>query len=102
MQPVARAPDGRRAKLKRWALAASLGGFLFGYQVGVVGGALLSVRRDFGLSAFEQGLLVSLLPLGAIAGSLINGRLADAFGRRRTLLLDAVVPRRRSTRCRSS
>jgi SP family galactose:H+ symporter-like MFS transporter len=81
----------RNARLRRWALAASLGGFVLGYQVGVVGGALLSVRRDFGMSAFEQGLLVSLLPLGAMVGSVINSRLADAFGRRRTLMLDAVV-----------
>jgi sugar porter (SP) family MFS transporter len=80
-----------RATLKRWALAASLGGFLFGYQIGVIGGALLSVRRDFRLSALDQGLLVSVLPLGAMVGSLVNSRLADAVGRRRTLLLDAVV-----------
>jgi sugar porter (SP) family MFS transporter len=77
--------------LKRWALAASLGGFLFGYQVGVVGGALLSVRRDFGLSPLQQGVLVSLLPLGAMVGSVVNGRLADALGRRRTLLLDGIA-----------
>jgi sugar porter (SP) family MFS transporter len=64
---------------------------VFGYQLGVIGGALLSVRRDFGMGALQQGLLVSLLPLGALAGSVINGRLADALGRRRTLLLDAVV-----------
>jgi sugar porter (SP) family MFS transporter len=87
---VAPARSGR-AKLRRWALAASLGGFLFGYQVGVVGGALLSVRRDFGLSALDQGLLVSLLPLGALVGSIVNGRVADEFGRRRTLMLDAAV-----------
>jgi SP family galactose:H+ symporter-like MFS transporter len=87
---VARTRSGR-AKLRRWALAASLGGFLFGYQVGVVGGALLSVRRDFRMGALEQGLLVSLLPLGALVGSIVNGRLADAFGRRRTLMLDGVV-----------
>jgi sugar porter (SP) family MFS transporter len=85
-----RTPDGR-AKLKRWALAASLGGFVFGYQVGVIGGVLLAARHDFRMSALEQGLLVSLLPLGAMAGSLINGRVADALGRRRTLLVDAGV-----------
>jgi sugar porter (SP) family MFS transporter len=57
----------------------------------VIGGALLSVRRDFGMSALQQGLLVSLLPLGALAGSVINGLLADALGRRRMLLVDAAV-----------
>jgi sugar porter (SP) family MFS transporter len=77
--------------LRRWALAASLGGFLFGYQVGVVGGALLSVRHAFGLSPLQQGVLVSLLPLGAMIGSVVNGRLADVLGRRRTLLLDGIA-----------
>jgi sugar porter (SP) family MFS transporter len=68
-----------------------MGGFVFGYQAGVLSGALLSIRRDFGLSSFEQGALVSLLPLGAMVGSLVNGRLADALGRRGTLMVDAVV-----------
>jgi SP family galactose:H+ symporter-like MFS transporter len=87
---VPRTPKGA-ARLQRWALAASLGGFLIGYQLGVVGGALLSVGREFRLGPFQQGLLVSLLPLGAMVGSVINGRLADVFGRRRTLMLDAVL-----------
>ncbi|HEV7641373.1 MAG TPA: sugar porter family MFS transporter, partial [Gaiellaceae bacterium] len=77
--------------MRRWALAASLGGFVFGYQLGVIGGALLSIRRDFGMGALQQGLLVSSLPLGAMGGSVINGRLADALGRRRTLLVDAAL-----------
>ncbi|MFL5955474.1 MAG: sugar porter family MFS transporter [Gaiellaceae bacterium] len=85
---MARTPD---AKLRRWALAASLGGFLFGYNVAAIGGALLSVRSDLGLGPVEQGLLVSLLPLGAMVGSVVNGRLADTLGRRRTLLLDGVA-----------
>jgi sugar porter (SP) family MFS transporter len=87
----ARSRSTGRRQLERWAFSASLGGFVFGYQVGVIGGALLSVRREFGLRPVEQGLLVSLLPLGAMAGSLVNGRLADALGRRRTLLLDGAV-----------
>jgi MFS family permease len=74
-----------------WAVSAALGGFLFGYNAGVISGALLAIRGDFALRSWEQGLLVALLPLGAMVGSLLNGRLADGLGRRRTLLLDAVV-----------
>jgi sugar porter (SP) family MFS transporter len=83
--------SSRPRPLLRWALAASTAGFVFGYQLGVISGALLLIRRDFGLSAFEQGLLVSIMPLGAMAGGLLTLRLGDALGRRRTLILDAIV-----------
>jgi MFS transporter, SP family, galactose:H+ symporter len=77
--------------LVRWAIAAALGGFVFGYELAVISGALLFVRREFGLDAFQQGALVSVLPLGAMAGGLLAGRAADALGRRRALILVAVV-----------
>ncbi|MEA2445789.1 MAG: transporter, family, galactose:H+ symporter [Thermoleophilales bacterium] len=81
---------GRR-KLLVWAASAATGGLLFGYHIGVIGGALLFIRRDFGLGGFEQGVLVSVLPLGAGAGGITAARLADAVGRRRTLIAAAVV-----------
>jgi sugar porter (SP) family MFS transporter len=80
-----------RRPLLRWALAAALGGFVFGYELAVISGALLFVRREFGLDAFQQGALVSVLPLGAMVGGLLAGRAADALGRRRALTLIAVV-----------
>jgi sugar porter (SP) family MFS transporter len=72
-------------------VSASLGGFAVGYNAGVVAGALLSVRRDFGLGSFEQGALAGVLPLGALAGGLSTSRLADALGRRGTLLTAAAI-----------
>jgi SP family galactose:H+ symporter-like MFS transporter len=57
----------------------------------VIAGALLSLRRDLHLGSAEQGALVALLPLGAMVGSLLNGRVADTLGRRRTLLLNGAV-----------
>jgi MFS transporter, SP family, galactose:H+ symporter len=74
-----------------WALAAALGGLLFGFHAGVVSGALFFIRDDFELGELEQGVLVSALALGAMPGALAAGRLADVLGRRQTLLLDAVV-----------
>jgi predicted MFS family arabinose efflux permease len=88
---VSKLGERKRRRLLGWALSAVIGGFLFGYQLGVISGALLFVRREFGLSDFEQGALVSIVPLGAMAGGLLAGRLADALGRRRTLVVDAVV-----------
>jgi sugar porter (SP) family MFS transporter len=78
--------DRRRRTLLRWALSAATGGFVFGYQLGVIAGTLLFVRRDFGLSEIAQGALVSVMPLGAMAGALVASRLADGLGRRRTLI----------------
>jgi MFS family permease len=80
-----------RRRLLAWALSASLGGFVFGYELAVVSGALLFLRRDFALGGFEQGVLVSVLPLCAMAGGLLAGRVADALGRRRALMLIAVL-----------
>jgi MFS family permease len=76
-------------RLLGWAGASTIGGFAVGYQLAVIAGALLSLRRDLGLGNLEQGALVAVLPLGAIVGSLLNGRIADGLGRRSTLILDA-------------
>jgi sugar porter (SP) family MFS transporter len=77
------------------ALAAgvtALGGLLFGYDTGVVSGALLFVKKDFGgLSSFQQELITSLLLVGAVIGALLAGRVADLIGRRLTVLITAVV-----------
>jgi MFS family permease len=74
-----------------WALSAATGGLLAGFHIGVVSGALLFVRKEFGLGAFGQGAIVSVLPLGAMAGGLVAGRLADGLGRRTTLVVAGVT-----------
>jgi sugar porter (SP) family MFS transporter len=74
------------------AAITALGGLLFGYDTGVVSGALLFLKKDFGgLSSFQQELVTSLLLVGAVAGALTAGRLADQIGRRVTVLITAVV-----------
>jgi SP family galactose:H+ symporter-like MFS transporter len=77
-------PEGLR-RLGRWGLMIALGSFLFGFDTGVISGALLFIKQDFGLGAFEQGSVVSVLLLGAIAGALVSGRVSDRVGRRATL-----------------
>ncbi|HEY1700031.1 MAG TPA: sugar porter family MFS transporter [Trebonia sp.] len=74
------------------AAITALGGLLFGYDTGVVSGALLFVKNDFGgLSSFQQELVTSLLLVGAMAGALAAGRVADRVGRRLTVLGTAMV-----------
>ncbi|MFE8935963.1 sugar porter family MFS transporter [Streptomyces sp. NPDC007872] len=84
------APEGIR-RITLWAAAIALGGFLFGFDTGVVSGALLYIKEDFDLNSFEQGSVVSVLLIGAVVGATSAGRLADLLGRRKALRLIGVV-----------
>jgi sugar porter (SP) family MFS transporter len=65
---------------------------LFGYDTGVISGALLFIRQDFApLSPFLEGIIVSFLLVGAVVGALSGGPLSDRFGRRPTTLLAAII-----------
>ncbi|MFI8880338.1 sugar porter family MFS transporter [Streptomyces sp. NPDC055243] len=77
-------PEGQR-KITYWAAAIALGGFLFGFDTGVVSGALLYIKEDFHLNSFEQGSVVSVLLIGAVIGATSAGRLSERVGRRRAL-----------------
>jgi sugar porter (SP) family MFS transporter len=74
------------------AAVTALGGLLFGYDTGVVSGALLFLQKDFGgLSSFQEELVTSLLLVGAVVGALLAGRVADLIGRRLTVLITAAI-----------
>jgi sugar porter (SP) family MFS transporter len=73
------------------AVIAALGGFLFGYDTGVISAALLYLKVDFHLSQELQQIVVALLLLGAVAGVLCGGPIVDRVGRRRTLLAAAAL-----------
>ena len=72
------------------AVVATFGGLLFGYDTGVVNGALEPLTQDFGLTPRTEGLVVSFLTIGAAFGAVVGGRLSDAFGRRSNILLLAM------------
>jgi len=64
-----------------------LSGLLFGYDQGVISGALPFISDDFGLSDFLEEVVTSWVTLGALFGALIAGAVADREGRRRTLIV---------------
>jgi sugar porter (SP) family MFS transporter len=65
-------------------LIAALGGLLFGFDTGVISGALLFIIPDFHLGPAAQGFVVGVVTLGALIGALLGGAAADAVGRRPT------------------
>jgi len=83
---------GVRGYVALSSAVTALGGLLFGYDTGVVSGALLFFKNDFGgLSSFQQELVTSLLLVGAVVGALCAGRVADQVGRKKTVLVTAAI-----------
>jgi sugar porter (SP) family MFS transporter len=88
---VLSALDGQKstAFLFRLTLLATLGGFLFGYDTSNIGSALNFVPYD--LKGLAEGYLVSGASLGAAAGAILAGPLADRYGRKILLIVDAGI-----------
>jgi len=66
------------------AAVAALGGLLFGFDTGVIAGAMLFIVPEFHLGPAQQGLVVSAVTFGALLGSLVGGIASDKIGRRWT------------------
>ncbi|MCU7825836.1 sugar porter family MFS transporter [Kitasatospora sp. DSM 101779] len=71
--------------------AAAMGGFLFGYDSAVINGAVTGIQRHFEVGNGTTAFVVAIALLGSAFGAVIAGRLADHFGRVRTMLLAAVL-----------
>lgn len=89
LPPLTAGPYQKR--LDTIALVATFGGLLFGYDTGVINGALDPMKADLGLTSSDEGLVTSTLLLGAAVGALTSGYLNEKMGRKRTMQLIAVV-----------
>jgi SP family galactose:H+ symporter-like MFS transporter len=73
------------------AAVSALGGMLFGYDTGVISGAILFIRQDFALTPTLEEIVVSTVVFGAMLGAAAGGTLTDRFGRRIVLIATAVL-----------
>lgn len=73
------------------SVVAALGGLLFGFDTAIIAGATRFLKERFALTAFGEGLAVSIVLIGCMAGAAIAGTVSDRLGRRRFMLISAVL-----------
>ncbi|WP_018699802.1 sugar porter family MFS transporter [Amorphus coralli] len=73
------------------AAVAGIAGFLFGFDEGVIAGALHLLRAQFDITSTQEGVMTAAVPFGALFGALAAGRAVERFGRRAMLLFAAVL-----------
>ncbi|MCW5557992.1 MAG: sugar porter family MFS transporter [Verrucomicrobiae bacterium] len=75
----------------RLAIVAAMGGFLFGFDISIISGALIFLESEFHLTAAQKGFAVSSAAIGCVAGPLVSVALSDRIGRKKTLSVAALL-----------
>ena len=89
LPPLTDGPHRKRIGLI--SIVACLGGLLFGYDTGVSNGAEGPMAKELGLSLLQLGVVISSLIFAAAVGALIGGQISDRIGRRKTIIVLAVM-----------
>src|SRR5215212_8554379 len=84
-------PGPYRKRIGLISIIACFGGLLFGYDTGVSNGAERPMQAELGLTDFQVGIVLSSLVFAAAFGALIGGQISDAIGRRKTIIILAVL-----------
>jgi MFS transporter, SP family, major inositol transporter len=80
-------PGPYRKRVGLISIVATFGGLLFGYDTGVINGALNPMAKELGLTPLTEGVVTSSLVFAAAVGAFLGGRISDAIGRRTTIII---------------
>ena len=93
--PPQSSPSGAKHHVSGFVIVvsaiAAIGGLLFGYDTGVISGAILFIKQQFGLDSSMQEFTVSAVLIGSVPGAALGGILGDRFGRRNMIMLAAII-----------
>ena len=79
-------------KLTFWiVVCSSIGGMLYGYDLGVFSGSIYLIKRHIHLTMQEIGIAGGAVFIGGLAGTLLTGYLSDKFGRRAMIMLGGLL-----------
>ncbi|MFT6834143.1 MAG: SP family galactose:H+ symporter-like MFS transporter [Francisellaceae bacterium] len=70
---------------------AAIGGMLYGYDIGIINGALLPIQKEFNLSYTQLSFLAGSVLYGGAFATLFSGYLADIFGRKKMIITSAII-----------
>ena len=90
-RPLGESDSGSIGFLTFICVVSALGGFLFGYDTVVINGTVMQVTQQYGLTDFWKGVFVSSALWGCVIGSAVAGWVSDLHGRRRTLVVAALL-----------
>lgn len=85
------APSRRNISRTTLYFFGALGGILFGYDLGVISGALPFITKLWSLSSWDKGVITASISVGAVIGAIFSPRGNEALGRRRTIMSAAVI-----------
>jgi sugar porter (SP) family MFS transporter len=85
------APRAQRRQVYSIAAVAALGGFLFGFDLSIISGAIIYLKEVFQLSDVEEGFAMGSAAIGCMLGPFFVSRLSDRWGRKKALLASAIL-----------